>query len=187
MPTRTKGNPKPARPAKPRDMIQVRAVEALKALRAQAALFGCHQPVELVCDLHDLADAALLGREPQEVAHELVRVADEVREHGGLRGRMELRVAEDRAQPGRVTHGCREVGHLLVDDLEPAVLLRRLEERLRVPAVNRGYFAASSRTEKSRSRIDSSIRRRWSASSSTLPVTFVVAISVSSATSARIC
>jgi hypothetical protein len=55
-----------------------------------------------------------------------------------------------------------EVAQLLVDLAEPVALLRRLEQRLRVGAVDDGYRAAScsSNAEKSSSLIASSISRR---------------------------
>jgi hypothetical protein len=57
-------------------------------------------------------------------------------------------------------HGRGEVGELLAHLLQAAVLLGGLEQRLRVRAVDDGYARVSSRAEKSRSLIASSIRRR---------------------------
>src|SRR5205085_8670601 len=105
----------------------------------------------------------------------------------GFRRRLELRIAQDRAQLRHLADGSREVGELFVHAREPARLLRRLEERLRVNAVRDAQFVCSSSCEKSSVWIASSIRRRWSSRSSTLPVTFVAATSDSSATSQRIC
>jgi hypothetical protein len=53
-----------------------------------------------------------------------------------------------------------EVGELLAHLLQAAVLLRGVEQRLRVGAVDDGYLVLSSSWEKSRSRTASSISRR---------------------------
>jgi hypothetical protein len=53
-----------------------------------------HQPLELLRDLLELSGPALLGHELEEVGEERLLVAREVGEDGGLRARLELRVAE---------------------------------------------------------------------------------------------
>ena len=88
------------------------------------------------------------------------------------RAGVDLRVAQQRAQLGHLALGLDELCQLLADLLEPALLLRGLEERLRVHAVDDDSLLPPSSTEKSSSPTASSIRRFWSASSSTLPVTF---------------
>src|SRR5436190_3494786 len=158
-----------------------------RQLDVQPALLDGHQAVEGARDLLDLTDAAFLRSEAEKVAHELVGTNQQLVEHTDLDSRLELRVAQDRTQLRDVMdRGCK-VGELFSDLLQTAALLGRLEECLRIRAVDGSYRTGSSSMEKSRSLIASSISRRWSASSSTLPVTFAVATSVSSATSARIC
>ena len=168
--------------------VRLRELVRGRQLDVEAALLGCHQAVELAGDLRDLPNAALLGGEPQEVAQELIRLADDLDDDVGLRLGGQLRVTKDCAQLGNVAYGRSEVAELLGDLLQATLLLRGLEEGAGVGAVDGGYRTVSgcSSTEKSSSLIASSIRRLWSESSSTLPVTFAVAISVSSATSARI-
>src|SRR2546421_3942007 len=157
-------------------------------LDVEPAFLGCHQPVEFARDLFDLAYPTLLRGEPEEVSDELIGVAEQVADDPGLRLGVELGVAQNASELRYPAHRRDEVAQLLVDHREAAVLLRGFEQRTRIGAVDDGYVTAScSSTEKSRSLIASSIRRLWSASSSTLPVTFEVATSVNSATSARIC
>src|SRR5919109_490214 len=167
--------------------LGVRELTCSRQLDVQSPFLDREQAVELAGDLLDLPDATLLRDEAEEVAHELVGVTEQLVEHRRLRARLELRVTQHGAQLGNVVDGGGEVGELLADLLQAAVLLRGIEQCPRIRAVDDGYLGASSSAEKSRSPIASSIRRRWSASSSTLPVTFAVATSVSSATSARIC
>src|SRR5712691_2656681 len=157
-------------------------------LHVQAPLFRGHHSVEFLGDLLDLADAAFLGGQPKEIAEELVGVSEQLLQQLRLRARIELRVAQDGPQLGHVVDGGGEVAELGVNLLQALLLLRGVEQRARIGAMDDGYFTGScSRAVKSRSLIASSISRRWSASSRTLPVTFAVATSVSSATSARIC
>jgi hypothetical protein len=69
-------------------------------LDGEPALLARHQPLELACDLVELAGAALLGDDEQEVLEERLLVAGDVGEDLRLRGRVELRVAQDRAKLG---------------------------------------------------------------------------------------
>src|SRR5581483_5091916 len=89
----------------------------------------------------------------------------------------------------RLLERLHERAEIALDRVQAALLLGRLEERLRVDALRRRhpYARPRSRTEKSRLSIASSISRRWSAESSTLPTTRSVASIVRSATSLRIC
>src|SRR5437588_1345693 len=167
--------------------LGIRELTRGRQLDVEAPFLDREEAVELARDLLDLTTAPFLRDETQEIAHELVRAAEQLVEHRHLRARLELRVAQHGAQLGHVADGRGEVGELLADLLQAAVLLRRLEQCERVRSVDGGYLGVSSSAEKSRSLIASSIRRRWSASSSTLPVTLAVATSVSSATSVRIC
>ena len=97
-------------------------------------------------------------------------LAGDVGEDLGLRGRVELRVAQDRAKLGRLLERGREVGERLVHLREPACVLRRAEEGLGVDAVRDGY-ADSSRREKSSEPIASAISSRSRSESSARPTT----------------
>src|SRR5690348_13215364 len=61
-------------------------------LDGQTALLARNQALELLRDLLDLARAAFLRDEPEEVAEQHVLVPCEVGEDAGLRARLELRV-----------------------------------------------------------------------------------------------
>src|SRR4029079_3155163 len=82
-----------------------------------------------------------------------------------------------------------ELAELILDQVELVVLPGDLEQRPRVDLCDLLHYRSRSpeRAEKSSSPRASSTRRRWSASSSDLRVTFSVASTVRSATSARIC
>jgi hypothetical protein len=69
-------------------------------LDGEPTLLACHQPLELGGHLLDLPRAALLGHDEQEVLEERLLVARDVGQDLGLRGRVELRVAQDRAELG---------------------------------------------------------------------------------------
>ncbi len=75
-----------------------------RELDRQAVLRLRDERVELLAELGNLAGAALLGREAHEVADELVGIGGELPEHRGLAGRVDLRVAQERAQLGHVVH-----------------------------------------------------------------------------------
>ena len=60
-------------------------------------------------------------------------------EHLDLLARVELRVLEHAAQLGHGLDRGDEVAELLVDDVEPLLLLGRVEERARVDAVGDGH------------------------------------------------
>src|SRR5581483_1014040 len=156
-----------------------------RQLDGQAPLLARHQPLELGRDLVELADAALVRDDEQEVPEERLLVADEVLEDARLRARLELRVAQDRAQLRRLRDRRREVGDRLVHLREPPVLLRRREQRLGVDAMRYGYCCASSSREKSSDPIASEISSRSRSASSVRPTTIEVASSVRSATSER--
>jgi hypothetical protein len=132
-----------------------------RQLDVEPAFLRRQQAVELAGDLRDLADAALLGGEPQEIAEQRVRLADDLDDDAGLRVGGELRVAKDGAQLGDVADGRGEVAELFGNLLQAAFLFRDLEEGARVRAVDECYrtFSFCSSAEKSRSRIASSIRR----------------------------
>ena len=161
-----------------------------RQLDGDLALLGGDEPIELVRDLVDLGDPALLGQKAQEVADDVVRAVGDRFERRRLGPGVDLRVAQDRRgararrEPRRRSRRAPPGPHRRC----PAPSQRR-----RAPAHTPGERQPSaqavsrSSTEKSRSPIASSIRRRWSSSSSTLPVTLEVASSVRSATSPRIC
>src|SRR6266567_3787098 len=86
-----------------------------RQLDGQPPLLARHQPLELLRDLLELGGAALLRDHLQEVREERLVVAGEVGEDRRLRTRLELRVAEDRAQLRRLGRRGREVGERLVD------------------------------------------------------------------------
>src|SRR6266511_3134382 len=162
-------------------------LERGRQLDGQPPLLLGHQPFELALDLAQLPAAVLLDGEQQEVAQQLVRPAEDVLEHLHFRARVELRVAEHRVELGHVVERRDEVAELLAHGREATVLLRGLEEGARVGAVGDAHAGVfSSSALKSSDSIASSISRRWSAASSTLPVTFETARTVSSATSCRI-
>src|SRR5947199_16407 len=98
------------------------------------SLLARHQPLELLRDLLELAGAILLGDEEQKVLEERLVVAGEVGEDASLRGRLELRIAQHRAQLRRLLDCRREVGERLADLRKTTVLLRRREKRLGVDA-----------------------------------------------------
>ena len=155
-------------------------------LDGQLAFLGGGHPLELLGDLRDLPGAALLDQQAQEVEDERIGLARDRVDGGGLRALVELRVAEQLAELGHLPLGLDEVAEVAADGGHAPGLLRRLEQRARVGAVDDAQTVSFSSTEKSRSPIASSISLRWSSRSSTLPVTFAVATRVSSATSARI-
>ena len=93
--------------------------------------------VELRADLRELARAALLRDEPDEVAHELVAVRRQLPEDVGLARRLDLRVAQERAQLGHLVHRAGERRKIGRDCVHAVGVLRGLEQRARVHAV--GY------------------------------------------------
>ena len=98
---------------------------------------------------HTVYAEALLGHEEEEVPHELLRVADEGGERLALDPRLDLRVAQERAQLGRLLNGRREVGELLAHLGEAALLAGGREQGLGVDGVRDGQFR---RVPSSRSR-----------------------------------
>src|SRR5581483_6931393 len=109
-----------------------------RQLDGQPPLLARHQPLELLRDLLDLARAALLRRQLEEVREQRLGVAGEVGEDRRLLRRLELRVAEDGAELRRLGRRGREVGQRLVHGRKPAGVLRRAEESLGVDAVRDG-------------------------------------------------
>src|SRR5919199_1515806 len=71
-----------------RGRLLVRQLLRRRQLDLEAALLARHQPLELAPDLLDLPDPPLLRREPEKVPQQLVRVAEQLLEHAGLRARL---------------------------------------------------------------------------------------------------
>ena len=93
--------------------------------------------------------------------HQAIGVAGQLVDELRLDGAVDLWVTQDVPELGNVVRGRGKVAQLLMDLREPIVLFRRLEERASVRAVDDAYLvASSSKTEKSRSLIASSMRRR---------------------------
>ena len=66
-------------------------------------------------------------------------VRGQLREHLGLACRVDLRVAEERAQLGHLVHRCRERAESAATASTRSGLLRRLEERAGVHALRDGH------------------------------------------------
>src|SRR5437870_6159070 len=111
-------------------------------LDVEPALLGCQQPVEFARDLLDLADAALFRGQAQEVSDELIGFAEQVGDDPSLRLLIELGIAQDRTKLGDVANRGGEVAQLLMDLGKAAVLLRGVEQRARIRAVDGGYRSA---------------------------------------------
>ena len=141
--------------------LVIRELDRCRQLDVQAPFVQGDEAIELARDFLDLADPALLRDESQEVAQQLVVIPDEVLHDLCLHLALDLRAAEYAAQLRDVAECSREVVEPLADLVEPVFLLGGLEQGARVRAVDGGYFAgSSSRSEKSRSLIASSIKRR---------------------------
>src|SRR5918996_1671117 len=100
-----------------------------RELEGEAILLARDESLELGAHLGELAGAALLGDEPDEVADELVAVGGELVEEGGLFPRVDLGIAEERAQLRNVVQRARELAEVCCDLLEPPLLPSGLEER----------------------------------------------------------
>ncbi len=127
--------------------------------------------LELAVHLVELSGSSLLRDEPQEVAHELVRSRRRAPEERRLRGRIDLRVARGTRAARAVSIAPRrgEVAAHLLEPVPPPA--RRRRARARTCAAQRPWLVVSfSSAEKSSSAIASSMRRRWSSASRTLPV-----------------
>src|SRR5581483_6963177 len=166
--------------------LLVGELERRRQLDRQLALLARGKALELLRDLVDLSPAPLLDQQAEDVEDERVGVAGDDVDGRGLGALVELRVAEDLLEVRNLPHRLDEVAELLAHVAQAPGFPRRLEQRPRVGAMDDAQSFRSS-MEKSRSLIASSISFRCSSRSSTFPVTFAVAISVSSATSARIC
>src|SRR5215210_6947863 len=101
------------------------------------------QPLELARDLLELGRAALLDEHEQEVAQELLAAGQHVLERRGARSRVELWVAQQLTQLGHLVLGGDDLRQLLADGVERALGLRRLEECVRVDAVDHTHARTS--------------------------------------------
>src|SRR5207302_392413 len=78
--------------------LGIRELTRGRQLDVEAPFLDREEAVELARDLLDLTTAPFLRDETQEIAHELVRAAEQLVEHRHLRARLELRVAQHGAQ-----------------------------------------------------------------------------------------
>ena len=76
-------------------LLVVVELDGGRQLDLEAALLRSGEALELAPDLLDLPRAALLGQEEQEVADELVGIAEHGLERAALGARVELRVAQE--------------------------------------------------------------------------------------------
>ena len=113
-----------------------------RQLDVEAPLLGCQQPVERAHDLLDLADPAFFRGQSQEVLDERIGLTEQVGDDSGLRLLVELGIAQDGAKLGHVANGRREVTQLFVDFRQATLLLRGVEQRARIRAVDGGYRSA---------------------------------------------
>src|SRR4051794_36940542 len=150
------------------------------------ALLRCDERVEFLGHVSELGGAALLGEQLDEVHDGLVRAGGDLREYVLLHPRVDLGILEHEPQLVDRRRSFGELAELLLNGLERAALLRRLEQGARVDAVRDGYDRLPSRAEKSISARASSISRCWSAPVSDLRVIFSAASSESFPTSSRI-
>src|SRR5439155_24394544 len=120
--------------------IVVRELQCGRQLDVQPALLHGHQAVELARDVFDVGDAAFLRRQAEKVPDQLIGAADQGIEQARLRGGIDLGIPQDVPQLRNISHGRGEVAQLSVDLPQPSLLLRSVEKRLRVSAVDRGYL-----------------------------------------------
>ena len=159
-----------------------------RELDVEHVLLGGDERLELRGDLADLPRAALLD----ERARTKFRTSSSAPpsicvEHVALHPRLGLGVRRAAAaSSGTSSIAAARSVELGPDDVEPALVLRGLEERAGVDALRSGYERLASSCEKSISASASSIRRCWSASVSVLRVIFSAASTDSRPTSSRI-
>src|SRR5207253_8668808 len=153
----------------------VRELGRRRQLDIEDALVGGDEHIELVDDLRQLARASLLREQAEEVDDLVVGTLGDARKHVGLHGRLDLGIREHRPKLVDPCDGVAQLLHLAVDELEPVLVLRSLEQRARVDAVRDRYDRLPSSSEKSISASASSIRGRLLLSVSGLRVIFSAA------------
>src|SRR5688572_5272827 len=123
------------------DRLRLRVGELVRGreLDREPVLRLGDERVELGADLLQLARSALLRDEADEVADELVGTGGDLLEHLGLARRLDLRIAEERAQLGNLVHGASDRGEVAGDRVHAARVLRGLEERAGVHALRDGH------------------------------------------------
>src|SRR4249919_252789 len=84
--------------------VLVRELVRGRELDREAVLRSRDERIKLLADLLELTGPSLLGREPDEVAHELVGVGRQLLEHGRLAVRLDLGVPEERTELGHLVH-----------------------------------------------------------------------------------
>src|SRR5580765_3919743 len=119
-------------------------------LDGELPLLAGGEPLELLADLLDLPAAALLDQEPQEVAEERVGVAGDRVDGGELRPLVELRVAQDLRELRHLALHLDEVAELLAHLCQLPSLLRGLEQRPCIGAMDHAHVSRSAPAPRSR-------------------------------------
>jgi hypothetical protein len=121
-----------------------------RQLDLEPTLLGRDERSELPVDGREFGRAALFDDHEQEVAHELVGIAEQLAERGLLRAVVDLWVLEQSAELRHGTRGLDEVAELLGDLAETVLLLRRVKEGAGVDAVRDGYDVTSTAPARAR-------------------------------------
>ena len=117
----------------------VRQLGCRRQLDVEDALRLRDERVQLVGDLGQLSRAAFLREEAEEVDDLVVRALRDPREDVGLGRRLDLGVREQRPQLRDRRDGVAQLLDLAVDELEPALVLRGLEQSARIDSVRSRY------------------------------------------------
>src|ERR671919_2432907 len=153
--------------------------------REQPVLVLPH-PVVVAADAEDHRHAVLLDQQLEEVQDHRVRARDGALQPVLLLLRGEVGREEEHLELARLGEGVGERAELIAHLVELVLVLGDLEQRTRVDHGDLFHQRSSASEAKSSSASASSTSRLWSASVSVLRVTFSVASTVRSATSARI-
>src|SRR5579864_4296774 len=116
------------------DLRRLLLVELVGGRQLDLEAMACagDQALELARDLLEFAGSSLVDEEEEEVAHELVPLADQVLEDRFLRSRIELRVAQYARELRNGGDRGDEVAEVAGDRRDLILVARRLEQRLRV-------------------------------------------------------